>query len=182
MRFTLHPWHDVHPGSNAPKVVRAVIEIPTGSKTKFELDKETGLLKMDRILFSAVHYPANYGFIPQTFDDDHDPLDILVISSQELPPLCLVEAKVIGVMKMIDGEEMDNKIIAVALNDISVNYINTISELPPHTTVEIKRFFEDYKALEHKTVVVEDFLDENEAYRCIERSLGIYAETYGKYR
>lgn len=182
MRYTLHPWHDVSPGPEAPRIVRAVIEIPTGSKAKFELDKETGLLKMDRILFSSVHYPANYGFIPQTFDDDHDPLDILVICSETLPPLCLVEAKVIGVMKMIDGEDSDNKIIAVAQHDISVNYISTISELPPHTTVQIKRFFEDYKILEHKRVVVEDFLDEHEAYRCIERSLGIYADTYGKYK
>ena len=180
MRYTMHPWHDVSPGEEAPVYVKAVIEIPRGSKAKYELDKETGLLKLDRMLFSSVHYPANYGFIPQTFDDDHDPLDILVICSEEIPPLCLVEAKVIGVMNMIDGGDNDNKIIAVARYDISVNYINTITELPPHTIVQMKRFFEDYKVLENKKVVVDDFQDEHVAYRAIERSMGIYRDKFGK--
>ncbi|MES2388421.1 MAG: inorganic diphosphatase [Bacteroidota bacterium] len=179
MRHTFHPWHDVSPGDDAPFYVKAIIEIPKGSKAKYELDKDTGLLKLDRMLFSSVHYPANYGFIPQTFDDDKDPLDILVICSEDVPPLCMIDAKVIGVMNMIDGEDADNKIIAVARHDISVNYINTISELPPHTLTQMKRFFEDYKVLEHKKVTVEDFQNEHIAYRAIERSMGIYRETYG---
>lgn len=179
MRGVFHPWHDVHYGDKSPEIVWAIIEIPMGSKAKFELDKGTGLLKLDRILYSSVHYPANYGFIPQTYDDDKDPLDIMVICSEELPAGCLVEAKVLGVMKMIDGGDNDNKIIAVAYRDISVNHINDIDQLPPHATVEMKRFFEDYKVLENKTVVVEDFMDREEAYRCIRRSQQIYRDTFG---
>ena len=109
----MNPWHDVHFGDKAPEIVKAIIEIPKGSKGKYEIDKESGLIKLDRALFSAVHYPANYGFIPKTYADDKDPLDILVITSLELPHLCLVEAKVIGVMRMVDQGEMDDKIIAV---------------------------------------------------------------------
>lgn len=130
--FAKNPWHSVSPGEDAPKVVNAVIEIPKGSNAKYELDKESGLLKLDRVLFSAVHYPANYGFIPQTYCDDNDPLDILVICSVDVEPLCLVEAKVIGVMHMIDGGEVDDKIISVAAHDISVSHTNDISELPEH--------------------------------------------------
>lgn len=113
-------------GKDAPKIVNAVIEIPKGSKAKYELDKESGLLKLDRVLFSAVHYPANYGFIPQTYCGDHDPLDILVLCSVKIEPLCLVEAKVIGVMAMIDSGEEDSKIIAVAKNDKSINHIERL--------------------------------------------------------
>lgn len=121
-----NPWHFVSPGEKAPEIVRALIEIPTGSKAKYELDKESGLIKLDRILFSAVHYPANYGFIPMTYGDDHDPLDILVICSVELEVMSLVDAKVIGVMRMVDQGELDDKIIAVAANDQSVNFYNDI--------------------------------------------------------
>ena len=126
-----NPWHEVSYGAEAPEVVTAIIEISKGSKAKYELDKETGMLRLDRVLFSAVHYPANYGFIPQTYCDNKDPLDILVISQIDVQPLCLVEAKVIGVMRMIDGGEADDKIIAVANNDVSVNYMSDISQLPP---------------------------------------------------
>src|SRR5690606_15122689 len=133
MKYT-HPWHTISPGDCIPETINAIIEIPTGSKAKYELDKDSGLLKLDRMLFSAVHYPANYGFIPQTYCDDKDPLDILVICSVPLQPMCLVEAKVIGVMHMVDEESADDKIIAVANNDMSVNYINDLSNLPPHTT------------------------------------------------
>jgi inorganic pyrophosphatase len=172
----MHPWHDVSPGYDAPTFVRAIIEIPKGSKGKYELDKESGLLRLDRVLFSSVHYPANYGFIPRTYCDDHDPLDILVICSIDVIPMSIIEAKVIGAMEMIDGDERDDKIIAVARNDMSVNYLNNLSELPPHTLVELKRFFEDYKMLEHKNVIVDQFIERENAYEIIVEGLNLYAE------
>jgi inorganic pyrophosphatase len=175
----MNAWHDVSYGDKAPEVVQAVIEIPKNSKGKYELDKESGLLKLDRVLFSAVHYPANYGFIPRTYCDDQDPLDILVISSIDVVPFCLIDAKVIGVMQMIDDNEKDDKIIAVAKNDMSVNHINDIEELPPHTLVEMKRFFEDYKNLEKKEVVVKRFLNKDEAYKIITESMQMYDVTFG---
>lgn len=173
-----HPWHDLKPGVNCPDIVTAVIEIPKGSKGKFELDKESGMMMLDRVLFSAVHYPANYGFIPQTYCEDHDPLDILVISSVDLPPNCLVEAKVIGVMRMIDGGEADDKIIAVAKNDMSVNHMNDIEELPPHTTRELQRFFEDYKKLENKEVKVENFQNREKALQIVNESIELYNQSF----
>ena len=130
-----NPWHSVSNGKKAPEIVNSIIEIPKGSKGKYELDKESGLLRLDRVLFSAVYYPVNYGFIPRTYCDDRDPLDILVICSIDVDPLCIVEAKVIGAMHMIDNNERDDKIISVAKNDMSVNHINDIKELPPHTSV-----------------------------------------------
>ncbi|MCU7490656.1 MAG: inorganic diphosphatase [Bacteroidota bacterium] len=178
--MNVNPWHDVNLGEHAPQFVRSIIEIPMGSKGKYELDKESGLLRLDRVLFSSVHYPANYGFIPQTYCDDRDPLDILVICSIEVDPMCIVDAKVIGVMHMVDENERDDKIIAVAKNDMSVNYINDISELPPHTVVELRRFFEDYKKNEHKNVVVEHFFGREEAYRVINESISLYNRTYGE--
>ncbi|MCU0437508.1 MAG: inorganic diphosphatase [Raineya sp.] len=176
----MNPWHDIPVGDNPPEIVNAIIEIPKGSKGKFEIHKESGLLMLDRVLFSAVHYPANYGFIPQTYCGDKDPLDILVIMSIDLPPLCMIDAKVIGVMRMVDQGETDDKIIAVALNDMSVNHINDISELPPHTTVEIRRFFEDYKKLENKQVVVEEFLGKEDALKIVQESIELYKETFKK--
>ncbi|RPD46316.1 inorganic diphosphatase [Hymenobacter sediminis] len=175
-----NPWHDVERGEDAPRVVNGIIEIPKGSKGKYELDKESGLLKLDRVLFSAVHYPAAYGFIPQTYCDDKDPLDILVLCSVDIVPMCLVDAKVIGVMQMIDQNEEDDKIIAVAANDVSVNHYNDIADLPPHTLLEMQRFFEDYKALEHKQVTVERFMGREDAYRIIEESIKLYNETFPK--
>jgi inorganic pyrophosphatase len=173
---TAHPWHSINPGSEIPKFVKAVIEIPKWSKGKYELDKESGILKLDRVLFSSVHYPANYGFIPQTYCDDHDPLDILVICSIDVFPMCIVEAKVIGAMEMVDEKERDVKIISVARNDMSVNYLNELSELPPHTLVELRRFFEDYKKLEHKNVTVEEFLERGKAYEIVNDAFDLYQE------
>ena len=129
---TQHPWHQVSPGDNMPEIVNAIIEIPKGSKAKYEIDKETGLLKLDRIIYSSFHYPINYGFVPQTLGLDGDPLDILVMCSESIQPLCLVEATVIGNMQMIDNGEEDDKIIAVATNDPTVNHITNINELPKH--------------------------------------------------
>ncbi len=176
MKSTMHPWHGIDPGNESPAFVRCFIEIPKWSKGKYELDKESGSLRLDRVLFSSVHYPANYGFIPQTYCDDHDPLDILVICSIDVFPMCIVEAKVIGAMEMIDNEEKDAKIISVARNDMSVNYINELAELPPHTLVELKRFFEDYKKLEHKNVTVEEFVTRENAYKIITDSMILYKD------
>jgi inorganic pyrophosphatase len=174
MKPYTHPWHSVEAGKDAPAIVNSLIEIPKGSKGKYEMDKNTGLLRLDRVLFSSVHYPANYGFIPQTYCDDHDPLDILVICSIDVYPMCIVEAKVIGAMEMVDGDERDDKIIAVAEHDMSVNYINDLSQLPPHTLVELKRFFEDYKMLEHKNVVVEQFMNREKACDIVLESMSLY--------
>ena len=173
-----HPWHQVSIGNQQPDIVHSIIEIPKGSRAKYELDKETGLLRLDRVLYSAVYYPANYGFIPQTLGDDHDPLDILVLSQIDIVPLCIVDAKVIGVMRMIDNNEGDDKIIAVAANDISVAHINSISELPKHFIDELKNFFEEYKKLEKKTVLVQDFQDKNVAIQIIQKAIDEYQKMY----
>lgn len=175
-----HPWHGIHYGSDAPEIVNAIIEIPKGSRAKYEIDKESGLIKLDRVLYSSVHYPANYGFIPRSYGDDKDPLDILVLSQVDMPPLCLVTAQVIGVMRMTDAGEIDDKIIAVAHQDVAVNHIMDISELPPHTMKEIRQFFEDYKTLENKKVVVLEFLPREDALRIIEEALVLYQSTFGK--
>jgi inorganic pyrophosphatase len=172
--FQKHPWHGINPGKEVPEYINCVIEIPKGSKGKYEIDKSSGMLLLDRVLFSSVHYPANYGFIPQTLADDHDPMDVLVFCSIDVYQMCIIEAKVIGVMEMIDADEKDEKIIAVARNDMSVNYINELSELPPHALVELRRFFEDYKKLEHKAVTVERFLNKERAYEIITESIRRY--------
>jgi len=174
----LHPWHEVSPGDDVPSSVNAIIEIPKGSKAKYEIDKASGLIKLDRVLFSSVMYPANYGFIPKTYCDDKDPLDILVLCSVDVYPMSIIEAKVIGVMHMIDSGEQDDKIIAVAKNDMSVNYINDLSELPPHTMKEIVRFFQDYKALERKNVTIERLFGRSYAYQVIQESIELYQKEF----
>ena len=173
-----HPWHEVSPGDDLPSSVNAIIEIPKGSKAKYEIDKASGLIKLDRVLFSSVMYPANYGFIPKTYCDDKDPLDILVLCSVDVYPMSIIEAKVIGVMHMIDSGEQDDKIIAVAKNDMSVNYINDLSELPPHTMKEIVRFFQDYKALERKNVTIERLFGRSYAYQVIQESIDLYQKEF----
>lgn len=176
----LHPWHGVEPGENAPRVVNAIIEIPQGSRCKYEIDKASGLLKLDRIIYSSFHYPVNYGFIPQTYGGDKDPLDILVITSLPVQPLTLMDAKVMGVMQMIDRGDADDKIIAVAANDPSVNHYNNIEQLPKHFFDELRHFFEEYKRLENKTVEVEEFKDKATALNIIQEAMEYYKTCFGK--
>ncbi len=173
-----HPWHNVSIGQNAPEVVNGIIEIPKNCRAKYELDKESGLLMMDRVLYSSINYPHNYGFIPKTYCDDDDPLDILVLSQIEVVPMCLIKAKVIGVMRMLDSGEKDDKIIAVAANDMSVNHFKDISELPPHSIKELRSFFEDYKKLEEKSVVVEEFQGREVALEVIEQAITDYHKKF----
>jgi inorganic pyrophosphatase len=175
----LHPWHGAGYGDKAPEIVTALIEIPQGSRTKYEIDKLTGLLRLDRVIHSSFHYPVNYGFIPQTLGDDGDPLDILVLCSQSIQPLCLVEATIIGNMQMIDSGEKDDKIIAVATKDPSVNHIKTVDEMPRHFFLELKNYFEQYKVLENKQVQIDEFQDREAAYRIINEAIAMYKEKMG---
>ena len=178
--YVLHPWHGAHYGDNAPRVVNGLIEIPQGSKAKYEIDKTTGLLKLDRVIFSSFHYPINYGFIPQTLGQDGDPLDILVMCSESIQPLCLVEATVIGNMQMMDTGVVDDKIIAVASKDPAVNYITDVSALPKHFTAVLRNYFEQYKVLENKKVEIDDFQDKVAAYAVIEAAIALYKTTFPK--
>lgn len=171
-----NPWHKVNIGEKTPDIVNGIIEIPKNTRAKYELDKESGLLLMDRVIYSSMYYPANYGFIPKTYCDDKDPLDILILSQISVVPMCIVSAKVIGVMRMVDNGELDDKIIAVAENDMSVSHINDISELPEHFFKELKNFFEDYKKLENKTVKIEEFQDATTAKEIIKQSMIDYDE------
>jgi inorganic pyrophosphatase len=173
-----NPWHHVSP-EFAGDIVNGIIEIPKGVRAKYELDKDSGLLRLDRVLYSSVYYPANYGFIPQSFGEDKDPLDILILSQIEVVPLCIVPARVIGVMRMLDNGEADDKIIAVAAGDPSVHHYNDISELPPHLITETMSFFEDYKKLENKSVVVEKFFDKETAIDILKKAFTRYQEHYG---
>ena len=175
----MNPWHDVKIGAKQPDTVQAIIKISKGSRAKYELDKESGMLRLDRVLYSSVHYPANYGFIAQTLGKDHDPLDILVLSQIDVQPLCIVRAKVIGVMRMIDAGEGDDKIIAVAADDVSVNHIDDIKQLPEHFNSELRHFFEEYKKLENKTVLVEDFQDREMAKKIIDTAVQDYRKEFG---
>lgn len=171
-----HPWHDVSPGDNLPQIVTAVIEIPSGSHTKYEIDKLSGLIRLDRILLSSMYYPANYGIIPKTYYSDGDPLDILVLCSESLVPLTLVNARVIGIMEMTDEEKKDHKIIAVAENDFPLADVHDIEDLPVYTVNGIQNFFEEYKKLEGKAVQVFGFKNKKEAFECIEESLMMYVK------
>src|SRR5271170_1386175 len=170
-----HAWHDVTPGQHLPLEFTAVIEIPMGSSVKYELDKKTGLLRLDRILYSAVFYPANYGFIPQTLAEDDDPLDVLVLCQEAVAPLTLVSARAIGLMTMVDSGKKDHKILAVAVHDPEYNGFKEASELPGHRLTMLQRFFQDYKTLEGKSVEVDDFEPAAAALPIIEESLARYS-------
>lgn len=170
-----HAWHDVTPGENLPREFTAVIEIPKGSNIKYELDKTTGLLKVDRMLYSAVFYPANYGFIPQTYAEDDDPLDVLVMCQEPVAPLTLVNARAIGLMVMIDAGKKDHKILAVASNDPEYSHVERFDELPTHRLAMVRRFFQDYKMLEGKTVEVDDFHPVEDALPIIDKALEEYS-------
>ncbi len=175
-----NPWHNVTIGESQPELVNAIIEIPRGGNAKYEMDKATGLLRLDRVLYSSIFYPANYGFIAQSLGEDHDPLDILVLSQVDFQPLCIVEARVIGVMGMIDSGEADDKIIAVAEHDVSVNYIHEISDLQDYFINELETFFADYKKLEKKTVKVNKMQDRQAAYKIIRKARTKYLKTFTK--
>src|SRR5262252_6512817 len=171
----MHPWHDTYVDDKlVEQAFPVIVEIPNGSKNKYELDKETGLLRLDRVLYSAVHYPADYGFIPRTFCDDGDPLDALVLSQEPVHPLTIVEARAIGVMRMRDEKGIDDKIVAVSVHDPAFHHITDKQQLPVHVLREVQRFFEDYKVLEHKQVVVEDLLGTDEALAIIRDALELY--------
>ncbi|NBT59601.1 inorganic diphosphatase [bacterium] len=178
----MHPWHDIEPGTKSESYLNAVIEIPMDSKIKYELDKATGFLRVDRILFSSVHYPANYGFIPQSYCDDKDPLDVLVLGQLAVAPLSILRVKPIGVMKMVDQGEADDKIIAVHADDPEYNHYESLDDLPPHRMAEVRKFFEEYKSLEHKKVVVEKFLNKKEAVAVIQESLESYRKHFPQKR
>lgn len=171
-----HAWHDVSPGKDVPRDFRAVIEIPLGSNVKYELDKPTGLLKVDRIIHSAVFYPANYGFIPQTYAEDNDPLDVLVLCQEAVQPLALIKARAIGVMTMVDSGATDDKIIAVATNDPEFSEYLEARDLPSHRLLVLKRFFQDYKQLEGKQVQVEEIRPAYAALTVIEQALARYQQ------
>ena len=171
----MHAWHDIYVDDHLIETAfPVVIEVPMGSKNKYELDKETGLLKLDRVLYSAVHYPANYGFIPRTYCEDGDPLDALVLGQEPVTPLTMMEARAIGVMRMRDEKGLDDKIIAVSVKDPAFSDYTDHSQLPSHLLREIRRFFEDYKTLEHKQVVVEDFMGPSDAIRIVQDALSMY--------
>ncbi len=171
-------WHDMNPEQITPTDFTAVIEIPKGSKCKYELDKEAGLLKLDRILYTSTHYPANYGFIPRTYADDGDPLDVLVLCSEPIYPMTLIRVYPIGVMRMIDSGKMDDKIIAVPFSDPTYLSVQSMDELPSHIFEEIVHFFSVYKQLENKQTAVESLLDREAAERIIEEALEGYKKLF----
>ncbi len=172
-------WHDISQKRITPENFTAVIEIAKGSKVKYELDKETGLLKMDRILYTSTHYPANYGLIPKTYADDGDPLDVLVLCSQHIYPMTLVECYPIGYISMVDSGSNDEKIIAIPNDDPTYNQYNDISGLPPHIFEEMKHFFSVYKTLEKKETVVNDIHGKNEAIAIIAQTIDAYKKKFG---
>ncbi len=170
--------HDISPERVSSKDFIAVVEIPKGSKVKYEMDKDTGMLRLDRILYTSTHYPANYGFIPRTYADDFDPLDVLILCSETIYPMTLVRCYPIGVIRMIDGGRLDEKIIGIPFDDPSYNVFTEVDQLPEHIFEEMKHFFSVYKELEHKDTVVNEVSGSREAIQIIEKSIIAYQEKY----
>ena len=178
-----HPWHDLpNRPEDADEGFNVVIEIPKGSKVKYELDKPTGMLRVDRVLYSSVIYPANYGFFPRTYCDDGDPLDVLVLGNEPVHPMAIMIARPIGVMHMLDEGKGDDKVIAVHCHDPAFSEYRDISELQPHITREIMRFFEDYKTLEKKNVVIDGLAGGKEAMEVVLESLRLYRQEENRLR
>ncbi len=176
----MNSWHDVSYGENAPELVNAIIEIPKDSKIKYELDKETGLLKLDRFLYSAVYYPGDYGFIPRTLWDDKDPVDIIILTNRPVYPLTLVKARIVGVLRMIDSEEKDDKIIAVYDDDPRYKEIQDIKDIPNHIIQELKHFFGTYKELQGKKCEILEILNKKHAMEDIQKAIKMYKEKFKK--
>src|SRR6478735_2357659 len=173
----MHPWHDTYIDEAViTSAFATVIEIPKGSTNKYELDKETGLLRLDRVLHSAVYYPADYGFIPRTYCDDGDPLDVLVLGQEPVHPLTIVEARAIGVMRMRDEKGIDDKIVAISVRDPAYSDYFDHAQLPAHVLRMVRRFFQDYKVLEQKQVIIEDMLGVQDAVRIIREALELYRQ------
>ena len=173
-------WHDINPSRINPDDFICVIEIPKGSKKKYELDKETGLIQLDRILYTSTHYPANYGFIPRTYGDDGDPLDVLLLCAEPLEPMSLVRAYPIGVINMIDSGHNDEKIVAIPFNDPNYNMYTDISDLPRHIFDEMRHFFTVYKNLENKATAVDEVTPRANAIKVMEEAIDRYVETFCK--
>ena len=178
----MHIWHDVPLGADITEFFNAVIEIPEGSKVKYELDKATGLLRVDRVLYAAVHYPANYGFLPRTYCDDKDPLDVLVLCQEPLLPLSIARCRAIGMISMRDDQGGDDKIIAVCIDDPQFEHYTDISEVPPHLLAELKRFFLDYKVLEEKEVSVDALRGREAAEVAISEASRLYQQNVDRLR
>ncbi|MBE6594314.1 MAG: inorganic diphosphatase [Ruminococcaceae bacterium] len=173
-------WHDMDPAQITPNDFSCVIEISKDSQCKYELDKYTGLLRLDRVLYTSTHYPANYGFIPRTYADDGDPLDVLVLCNRPIQPLTLVRVYPIGVMRMLDDGHVDDKIIAIPFSDPTYNHIRSIDEMPPHIFDEIMHFFSVYKQLENKQTAVKTLFDREEAERIVAECIEAYHEKFVK--
>ena len=172
-------WHDIDSKRITPEKFIAVIEISKGKKNKYELDKETGLLKLDRVLYTSMHYPANYGFIPKTYAEDKDPLDVLVLCSESILPMTIVECYPVGILYMVDGDEKDEKIVAVPVTEPTLSAYKDISDLPPHIFNEMKHFFEVYKLLEDKSTIIQKIGNAAEARECIAKCMELYKEKFG---
>ncbi len=171
-------WHDINPEKISPEEFMAVVEIPCGSKKKYEMDKETGILRLDRILYTSTHYPANYGFIPRTYAEDGDPLDVLILCTENLDPMIMVNCYPIGAVRMLDSGKMDDKIIAIPLEDPTWNYYKDISELPPHILNEIVHFFEVYKNLENLDTAASEILGCEGAIQIVKEAITVYESTF----
>lgn len=176
---TVHPWHDISPGDNTPDEVTAFIEVPKNSMIKYELDKESGFIKLDRVLYSAVHYPGDYGFIPQTLSEDGDPTDILIISNFPVVPGIIMKARPVGVLEMIDENERDEKIIAVPVDDPRFDKRKDINDFSEHVILEIKHFFETYKELQGKKVEIRSIKGVWDAREEVKKGIKLYKETFG---